>query len=122
MFNVVEHFEFRQRRFAQSTHEGVDRAVALADKRHRLAVDAQAGFAFNRAVALNGFEMLQRDWDATIQVLALKGFVNLSGSELATSRVSEVVDDFPNFLMHELRQLIAEFLLENVCNAAFTRL
>src|SRR6187402_2893002 len=66
--------------------------------------------------------MLERHRNASIQILALKRFVDLVSREFPAGRVSEVVDDLPDLLVHELRQLVAELLLEDVRDAAFARL
>lgn len=123
VFAVIEYFKFRQRGGSKGADEGVNRAVAAAVERVVDAVKRHRSVAGDRAVALGGFKMLEHERRrGLLEVLVAENGVDLCGRELGALGVGAVVDEFADFLVHELRQLEAEVVFENVRDAAFAGL
>ena len=122
VLDVVEHLELRQSGFTERADKRVERAVAFADQSHRLTVDAEPRITRDQAIALKRLELLQGDGGFAIQVFALEGFMDLRRGEFAAGGISEVIDDLADFLVHQLGQLVAEFLFENVGHSTFAGL
>ena len=122
MFGVGEDLEFGQRRVKESAGEGVNGPVPFAGEFVGSAVDGQGCATGHGAIVLGGFKVLEHDGGTTLKIFATEDRENIVGREFGAFGVSDVVDDFPDFLVHEFRQGVAEFIFEDVSDAAFAGL
>src|ERR1039457_1446854 len=122
MLGIADDVELRELRRPQRADERVDRAVAGPCERALRSVRDDPCLALDRRVALRGLEMLESDGRRPVQVLPLERIPDLRGRELGALRVGQVVDGPADLLVHELGQLEAELLLEDVGDSALSRL
>jgi len=122
MLGVALDFDRWEVCLAQGVNEGGDRAVAGSLECHGLAVEEEVGFDCDLLAALNGPESAKADGASAEDVGFQEKFVDFLGLELGAFFVRDRVDDATEFLLEHFRKLVAEFRLEEVCDAAFAGL
>lgn len=122
VLGVALDFDRREVCLAQGVNEGSDRAVAGALNRHRLVLEDEVGFDCDLLAALNGPESAKADGACAEDIGFQEKFVDFLGFEFGAFFVRDRVDDATEFLLEHFRKLVAEFRLEEVCDAAFAGL
>ena len=122
VLKVALDFDRRKVLLAEGVDEGGDRAVAGSLECHGLTLDQEVSFDCNLLAALNGSESAKADAACAEDIGFQEKFVDFLCLKFGAFFVRDRIDDAAEFLLEHFRELVAEFRLEEVCDAAFAGL
>ena len=119
---VIRDFEARHARGAEPVDQRRQRAVAFAGKLDRLAVAEQSRAAADHAIRGSRFRIPELPGRRALDVFAPEHALQLGAADFAAEAVHLLVGDRAELALHFLGQFDAEFVLQQVGDAALAGL